>query len=113
MPPLAFLLVGIAIGAGSVLFVPSVAPQITRNLRPAAKAVVKTALELGHALRVRAAELSEQIDDFVAEARADTTADNGAAAETASNAASSEAETMQTAKQPRAARRAKRRGKKS
>jgi hypothetical protein len=73
MPPLAFLLLGIVIGAAGALFGPSVAPQVTRNLRPTAKAVAKTALEVGHALRVRAAELSEDIEDFVAEARAEAT----------------------------------------
>ncbi len=71
MPPFALFLLGIVVGAGAALFGPSVAPQVTRNLRPAAKAAVKTALEVGHALRVRTAELAEDIEDFVAEARAE------------------------------------------
>lgn len=73
MPPLALFLLGVVAGVGAALFGPSVAPQVRRNLRPTAKTVVKTALEVGHALRVRAAELSEDIEDFVAEARAEAT----------------------------------------
>jgi hypothetical protein len=71
MPPFALFLLGIIVGAGAAMFGPSVAPQVTRNLRPTAKAAVKTALEVGHALRVRTAELAEDIEDFVAEARAE------------------------------------------
>jgi len=79
MPPFALFLLGIVVGAGAALFAPSVAPQVTRNLRPTAKAAVKTALEVGHALRVRTAELAEDFEDFVAEARAEaaTSPDEG------------------------------------
>jgi hypothetical protein len=83
-------LLGVVVGTGAVLFGPSVAPQVRRNLRPTAKAVVKTALEVAHAVQVRTAEIAEEIEDFVAEARAEAATqsdDRGAAPETAEAAA--------------------------
>ena len=57
------LWVGIAIGAGAMLF----GPPLWRSNRPAIKKAVRAGIEGYGAARVTAARLAEEIEDLVAE----------------------------------------------
>lgn len=73
MWPLAGL-VGVVVGAvagaaGAVVY----GSQLAHHGRPAAKAVLKTALHVIHEARIRGAEVAEVAEDLYAEAKAEVT----------------------------------------
>jgi hypothetical protein len=70
------LIPGMLIGAGAWL-APKLLPSIGSMLRPAVKGIVKAAYSATTSVREMAAEASEQIEDMVAEAKAEQQAGNG------------------------------------
>ena len=70
------LIPGMLIGAGAWL-APKLLPAIGGMLRPAVKGIVKTAYSATTAVREFAAEAGEQVEDMVAEARAEQQSGNG------------------------------------
>jgi hypothetical protein len=64
-----------ALGVGAALTARALGPAIGRWVRPAARAVVKQGIILSQGAQVRAAELREDLEDLVAEARAEARAE--------------------------------------
>lgn len=64
-------LLGIAIGVGAALAVPFAAPIVTSIARPLLKQVIKRALLCASSIRERLAVSAEDLDDLVAEIRAE------------------------------------------
>src|SRR5579885_1230724 len=64
------LIPGLLIGAGAVL-APKLLPALGGMVRPLFKGVVKAGYSASMRVREAAAEVSEQVEDFVAEARAE------------------------------------------
>jgi hypothetical protein len=78
--------VPILLGLGVAMAAPNVIPALAAGLRPLAKALVKGGLTLYDAAKEGVAEAGEQLNDLVAETRAEMAqntshADNGAEAE--------------------------------
>jgi Protein of unknown function (DUF5132) len=73
------LIPGLLIGAGAVL-APKVVPALGHMLRPLVKGVVKAGYSATMAVREMAAQAGEQVEDIVAEARAEHDAAHGQAA---------------------------------
>ncbi len=76
------IVTGLAIGVGAAVLAPLLLPVV----RPVAKSVLKAGLDAYDQGRVMLAELNEQVEDMVAEVRADLEGErkaggNGAAAE--------------------------------
>ena|SRR5579871_3687121 len=71
------LIPGMLIGAGAWL-APKVLPSLGSMLRPAVKGIVKAAYSMTTSVREMAAEAGEQIEDIVAEAKAEQQPGNGA-----------------------------------
>lgn len=61
----------VLIGIGVAMVAPSVIPAVASGLRPLAKAVVRGGLTLYDAAREGLAEAGEQLNDLVAETRAE------------------------------------------
>ncbi len=66
---------GLLIGVGAALAAPILLPATAAGLRPLTKTLVKGYLSLADSARGMFAEASEQLSDFVAEARAERTAE--------------------------------------
>jgi hypothetical protein len=64
---------GLAVGAGTVLVAPRIVPVVSPVLRAFAKMVVRTALAVSDGVRGLVDELGEQVEDLVAEVRAERT----------------------------------------
>lgn len=64
------LIPGLLIGAGAVL-APKILPGIGSMLRPLVKGVIKAGYSTATAVRETVAEMGEQVEDIVAEARAE------------------------------------------
>ena len=60
-----------ALGVGAALVARGLGPAIARGGRPVVRGAVKQALILSQGAQVRAAGVREDLDDLVAEARAD------------------------------------------
>jgi hypothetical protein len=60
-----------ALGVGAALVARELGPAIARRSRPVLRGAVKQALILGEGAQVRAAGVREDLQDLVAEARAD------------------------------------------
>jgi hypothetical protein len=82
------LAVGLAVGVGAILLAPVVAPILASVGKPLAKSAIKSGIILFEKGREAAAELTEVMEDLIAEARAElaasapgTAATGGAAAE--------------------------------
>jgi uncharacterized protein DUF5132 len=71
------------VGIGAALVAPTVLPALGSSLRPLAKAIVKGGVVLYDAVKESVAEAGEQLNDLVAEVRAEIseTAGNEEAAE--------------------------------
>ncbi len=91
------LIPGMLIGAGAWL-VPKLLPALGSMLRPVVKGVIKAGYSATMAVREVVAEASEQVEDIVAEARAEHEGHNGA---TPQQAAPPEPQ-KRTRRQPRA-----------
>ena len=63
-----------ALGVGAALAARAFAPSLGRALRPAARSVIKQGIMLTQGAQVRAAELREDLEDLVAEAREEANA---------------------------------------
>jgi len=63
--------VPLLLGLGVAMAAPSVLPTLASGLRPLAKALVKGGLTLYDAARAGVAEAGEQLNDLVAETRAE------------------------------------------
>ncbi|HEV2126269.1 MAG TPA: DUF5132 domain-containing protein [Chloroflexota bacterium] len=61
-----------ALGVSAALVARALAPAIGRWARPAVRTVIKQGIILSEGAQVRAAELREDLEDLVAEARAET-----------------------------------------
>jgi hypothetical protein len=61
----------LGVGIGAVILAPIFAPALARSLRPLAKRAIKGYLALADRARERMAETNEQLQDLVAEARAE------------------------------------------
>lgn len=70
------LIPGMLLGAGALL-APKVLPAVGKMLRPMVKGVVKAGYSAAVAVREAVAEAGEQIEDMVAEARAEHEAGDG------------------------------------
>jgi hypothetical protein len=70
------LIPGVLIGAGAML-APKLIPAVGGALRPLFKGVVKAGYSAGMAVREMAAEAGEQVEDIVAEARAEHASGSG------------------------------------
>jgi hypothetical protein len=79
------------LGLGVAMAAPNVIPTVASGLRPLAKALVKGGLALYDAVKEGVAEAGEQLNDLVAETRAEM-----AAANDKHSANGSEAEYMET-----------------
>lgn len=66
------IVTGLAIGLGTAVLAPVIAPAVTNLLRPAAKVVIKGGIVAYDWGRQAAAQVGEATSDMVAEARADT-----------------------------------------
>ncbi len=62
---------GLVLGVGTALLGPSILPAAGAIVRPLAKAVIKGGYLVADGVRTLAAEVSEQTEDLIAEARAD------------------------------------------
>lgn len=75
------------IGVGAVLLAPIVVPAVASGLRPVVKSVIKGGLIVTDKVNAMVAEAGEQLDDIMAEVRAEMAqtvpATEGAASETA------------------------------
>ena len=69
-----------ALGVGAALVARGLGPTIARRGRPALRGAVKQALILSQGAQVRAAGVREDLEDLVAEARADVSARQAQAA---------------------------------
>ena len=67
---------GWAVGLGAAAIF---GPKVLRELRPMAKSVIKGYLAVSDKIQVTAAETRENLEDLVAEARAEASADHPAA----------------------------------
>lgn len=84
------IVTGLAIGVGTAVLAPVIAPAVSSLLRPAAKAVIKGGIVAYDWGRQAAAQVSEAASDMAAEVRAEThhaEATTGPAAGTGSMAA--------------------------
>lgn len=63
---------GLAIGVGTAVLAPVIAPAVSGLLRPAAKAVIKGGILAYDWSRQAAAQVGEAASDMAAEARAET-----------------------------------------
>ena len=62
---------GVLVGFGAGLVAPSLFPDTGSKVRPVAKTVVKGVLAVTEGLRTAVAEATEQVNDLVAEVRAE------------------------------------------
>ena len=69
--------VPLLLGLGVAMAAPSVIPTLASGLRPLAKALVKGGLTLYDAAREGVAEAGEQLNDLVAETRAEMAQNGG------------------------------------
>ena len=60
-----------ALGVVAALAARAMGPSLGRMLRPAARAAIKQGIVLSQGAQVRAAEMREDLEDLVAEARAE------------------------------------------
>lgn len=60
-----------ALGVGAALMAKALAPAIGRWTRPLARTIVKQGVILSEGAQVRASQLREDLEDLVAEARAE------------------------------------------
>jgi cytochrome P450 len=65
------LLAGLVIGVGAIVMAPIVLPVVAAVSRPLAKSTIKTGVILFEKGREAAAEMTEVIEDLIAEARAE------------------------------------------
>src|SRR5207244_10984670 len=63
---------GVLLGFGACIAAPSLFPDAGAAVRPLAKRAVKGVLAAAEALKAAAAEATEQVNDFVAEVRAES-----------------------------------------
>jgi hypothetical protein len=63
-----------ALGVGAALVAASAGPAIGRRLRPAVRGTLKQVILLGEGVRVRVAQVQEDLEDLAAEARAEAQA---------------------------------------
>ncbi len=75
------IITGLAVGIGTAVLIPAVAPAVTGLLRPAAKAAIKGGILAYDRGRQVMAQLGEMTSDMVAEARADAHHADAAAVE--------------------------------
>jgi len=81
------LVAGLAIGLGTAILAPVIAPAVSGLLRPAAKAVIKGGIVAYDWGRQAAAQVGEAASDMAAEARAEVQkADSGDGTERSSKA---------------------------
>lgn len=81
------ILTGLAVGIGTAVLIPAVAPAVSNLLRPAAKAAIKGGILAYDRGRQAMAQLGEMTSDMVAEARADAHQAEAAPAEPAAGEA--------------------------
>lgn len=62
---------GLAIGLGAAVLVPVILPAVAALARPIARAAIKTGIIVYEKGREAVAEMSEVVEDLIAEARAD------------------------------------------
>ena len=63
---------GIVVGFGAALLAPAILPATRATVRPLLKVLVKGALFVGDQVRGIVSEATEQVNDLVAEVRAET-----------------------------------------
>ena len=68
---------GLAIGIGTAIVAPMIIPALSQAMKPLARAAVKSGLMLYESGKEKFAEVSEIVEDMVAEARAEMTAVQG------------------------------------
>ncbi len=90
------LALGLAVGVGAVMLAPILAPVVASIAKPLAKSAIKTGLILYEKGRETSAELSEVLEDLVAEARAELAGTGVNAADADRVPAAPEAEPPQT-----------------
>jgi hypothetical protein len=66
---------GLAIGIGSAVIAPMIIPALSKVAKPLAKAAIKSGLLLYETGKERFAEVSEVVDDLVAEAKSEIAAE--------------------------------------
>ncbi len=68
---------GLAIGIGSAVIAPMIVPALSKVAKPIAKAAIKSGLLLYESGKEKFAEVSEVVDDLVAEAKSEIAAEPG------------------------------------
>jgi hypothetical protein len=80
------VVLGLAVGVGAVLLAPVIVPVLASVAKPLAKSAVKSGIILFEKGREAAAELTEVLEDLVAEARAELAAAQPGAGESVGGA---------------------------
>jgi hypothetical protein len=87
-PSLGSLVTGFALGVGASYLIPDLLPAVGRVTRPAARALLRSGVQLYERSREAAAELGEMAGDMVAEAQAELEQQHNGAARASASAGS-------------------------